>query len=198
MRSLMTGFFHSDFKLHPHCNMDQHFTLFYGHITSCCINIQRLVYLFNSWWTVASFALCACLLSHVQLFSTPWTVARQAPLSLGFSRQAYWSGLPRPPPGDLPNPGIEPRSPAWQVHSLPAEPQGKLLWIMMPWTFVNSFVWTCFTRVHALTELLGLMTTFLSTVFFIFWLIILEHKLHITGFFVGLSANLFPLAAPGY
>ena len=61
----------------------------------------------------------------------------------------------------------------------------------------TSVLWTCFTRVHALTELLGLMTTFLSTMFFIFWLIILEHKLHITGFFVGLSANLFPLAAPG-
>ena len=42
---------------------------------------------------------------------TPWTVAHQAPLSMGFSRQEYWSGLPCPPPGDLPNPGIEPRSP---------------------------------------------------------------------------------------
>ena len=55
---------------------------------------------------------CGALsLSHVQLFATPWTVARQAPLSMEFSRQ-YWSGLPFPPPGDLPNPGIEPRSPA--------------------------------------------------------------------------------------
>ena len=51
------------------------------------------------------------LLSHVQLFATPWTVARQAPLSMGFSRQEYWSGLPFPPLGDLPNPGIEPASP---------------------------------------------------------------------------------------
>ena len=48
--------------------------------------------------------------SHVQLFVTPWTVARQAPLSMGFSRQEYWSGVPRPPPGDPPNPGIEPTS----------------------------------------------------------------------------------------
>ena len=47
-------------------------------------------------------------LSHVQLFVTPWTVARQAPLSMGFSRQEYWSGLPCSPPQDLPNPGIEP------------------------------------------------------------------------------------------
>ena len=48
--------------------------------------------------------------SHVQLFLTPWTVAHQAPLSMGFSREEYWSGLPCPPPGDLPNPGIKPTS----------------------------------------------------------------------------------------
>ena len=64
-------------------------------------------------------------LSHVWLFVTSWTVARQAPRSIGFSRQEYWSGLPFPPPGDLPNPGMEPRSPALQADSLPAEPQGK-------------------------------------------------------------------------
>ena len=52
------------------------------------------------------------MLSHVQLFAAPWTVARQALLSMGFSRQEYWSGLPFPPPGELPNPGIEPESPA--------------------------------------------------------------------------------------
>ena len=51
---------------------------------------------------------------HVRFFTTPWTVARQAPLSLGFSRQEYWSGLPRPPAGDLPDPGIEPEPPASQ------------------------------------------------------------------------------------
>ena len=50
-------------------------------------------------------------LSHSQLFVTPWTVARQAPLSIGFSKQEYWSELPFPPPGDLPNPGIDPESP---------------------------------------------------------------------------------------
>ena len=53
----------------------------------------------------------AQLLSRVRLFATPWTVARQPPLSMGFPRQEYWSGLPRPSPGDLPNPGIEPVSP---------------------------------------------------------------------------------------
>ena len=53
------------------------------------------------------------LLSHVQLFVTPWTVSYRAPPSMGFSRQEYSSGLPFPSPEDLPNPGIEPRSPAW-------------------------------------------------------------------------------------
>ena len=52
---------------------------------------------------------------------TLWTVAHQAPLSMGFSRQGYWSGLPFPSPGDLPDPGIEPRSPALQAFSLPTE-----------------------------------------------------------------------------
>ena len=64
-------------------------------------------------------------LSRVRLFATPWTVAHQAPLSMGFSRQEYWSGLPFPSPGDLPNPGIETRAPALQVDSLPTELQGK-------------------------------------------------------------------------
>ena len=62
-------------------------------------------------------------LSRVRLFATPWTVAYQAPPSMGFSRQEYWSGLPFPSPGDLPNPGIEPGSPVLQVDSLPSEPQ---------------------------------------------------------------------------
>ena len=65
------------------------------------------------------------LLSHVQLFATPWTVAYQAPPSMGFSRQGYWSGLPFPSPGDLPDPGIEPRSPTLQADALPSEPPGK-------------------------------------------------------------------------
>ena len=52
-------------------------------------------------------------LSCVRLFVTPWTVAYQVPLSMEFSRQEYWSGLPFPPPGDLPEPGVEPGSPTW-------------------------------------------------------------------------------------
>ena len=66
----------------------------------------------------------AKLLSRVRLFATPWTVAHQAPLSMGFSRQEYWSGLPFPSPGDLPDPGIEPRSPALQADALTSEPPG--------------------------------------------------------------------------
>ena len=61
----------------------------------------------------------------VRVFATPWTLAHQAPLSMGFSRQEYWSGLPFPSPGDLPIPGIYPRSPTLQADSLPSEPPGK-------------------------------------------------------------------------
>ena len=66
-------------------------------------------------------------LSRVQLFVTPWTVAYQVPLSMGFSRQEYWRGLPFPSPGDLPDPGIELRSPALQADALLSEPPGKHL-----------------------------------------------------------------------
>ena len=62
------------------------------------------------------------LLSHVRLFATLWTVAHQAPPSMGFSRQEYWSGLQFLSPGDLPNPGIKPRSPALQADTLTSEP----------------------------------------------------------------------------
>ena len=75
-------------------------------------------------------------LSHVWLFATPWTVAYQTPPSMGFSRQQYWSGLPFPSPGDLPNPGMEPGSPALQADALPSEPRGKSLYNM------NSIVFT--------------------------------------------------------
>ena len=60
--------------------------------------------------------------SCVRLFATPWTVTHQAPLSMGFSRQEYWSGLPFPSPGDLPDPGFEPGSPALLEDAIPSEP----------------------------------------------------------------------------
>ena len=77
--------------------------------------------LFNS-----TFTKC-CLFSHVQLFVTPWTVVRRAPLSMGFSRQEYWSRFPCPPPGDLPFPRIKPVSPALQVDSFPLSHLGSPL-----------------------------------------------------------------------
>ena len=82
-----------------------------------------------TWFFEVSFCYnCVCMLScfsHVQLFPNPWTVAHQAPLSMGFSGQEYWSGLPCSPPGDLPHPGIKPWSSALQANSLPYEPPGK-------------------------------------------------------------------------
>ena len=64
-------------------------------------------------------------LSHVRLFATPWTVAYQAPPSMGFSRQEYWSGLPFPSPGDLSDPEIKPGSPALEADALTSEPPRK-------------------------------------------------------------------------
>ena len=73
------------------------------------------------------WALCYTVLSHSIMSDsvTPGIVAHQAPLFMEFSRQEYWSGLPCLPPGDLPNPGIKPRSPTLQADSLPSEPPGK-------------------------------------------------------------------------
>ena len=61
----------------------------------------------------------------LKTFATPWTAASQAPPFMGFSRQEYWSGLPFPSPGDLPDPGIEPGSPTLQADALPSKPPGK-------------------------------------------------------------------------
>ena len=72
-----------------------------------------------------TWQLCARLLGRAWFLVTARTAARQAPLSMGLSRQEYWSGLPCPSSGDLPNRGIEPRSPTSQADSLPSEPPGK-------------------------------------------------------------------------
>ena len=75
------------------------------------------------WDIKQKWACCRCCLvtavTAVRFCATLWTLARQAPLSMGFSRQEYWSGLPCPPPGDLPDPGIKLESPALQADSLP-------------------------------------------------------------------------------
>ena len=70
---------------------------------------------------------------------TPWTAAYQTPPSMGFSRQEYWSGLPFPSPGDLPDPGIEPRSPAFQADALTSEPPGKPLRILCKHQEISTY-----------------------------------------------------------
>ena len=77
----------------------------------------------GAWWATVQWTVK--LLSRVRLFEIPWTVAYQAPPSMELSRQKYWSGLPFPSSGDLPDLGIEPRSPALQADALPSEPPGK-------------------------------------------------------------------------
>ena len=78
-------------------------------------------------------------LSRVRLFVTPWTVAHQAPPSMGFSRQEYWSGLPFPSPGDLPNPGIEPRSPTLRPRCFNLCITRKALKCKNPGTNIKDF-----------------------------------------------------------
>ena len=92
---------------------------------------------------------CVCSVSRVQLLATPWTVAHQAPLTMEFSRQKYWSGLLFPSPGDLPNPGVEPRSLALQADSLPSESYNIFSTLLPPYRS-------------------GLFMSFHSTVLFVF------------------------------
>ena len=86
------------------------------------------------------FVYCAQPLRRVQLFGTPWTVAHRTPLSMGFLRQEYWSGLPFSPPGDLPDPGIEATSPALAGGFFATEPSGEFLFIICVLTcYLKSF-----------------------------------------------------------
>ena len=86
-----------------------------------------LLYTWNYHNIVNWLCVCAQLLRHVRLFTISWTAACQSPLSMGFSRQEYWSGLPFPLPGNLPDPGIEPVSPALSGGFFTTEPSEKLL-----------------------------------------------------------------------
>ena len=140
------------------------------------IFLYPLIYIFTVKVKVKS-------LSHIRLFATPWTVAYQTPQSMEFSRQEYWSGLPSPSPGDLPNPGIEPRSPALQADALPSEPPGKpffkavcinpnlLIYPFSPYSlvtvslfstsienlyfcFINKFIYTLFKNIPHISNII--------------------------------------------
>ena len=81
--------------------------------------------------TIVCVCVCVCeWLSRVRYFATPWTVTCQAPLSMKFSRQEYWSGLPLPSPGDLPDPEIEPGSPALQADALPSSELSSVYYLL--------------------------------------------------------------------
>ena len=130
--------------------------------------------------------LCACVLSHVWLSSTPWTVAHQTPLSMWFSRQEHWSGLLCPPPGDLPDPGIEPaslKSPALAgrifITGATWEAQGSLysrlktfelcwiMWLLESLTWGGN--WACLKPLLACRgALLGLHNVFVLLIFIYF------------------------------
>ena len=114
------------------------FIPFYGWVISHCIYMYHILFHSSLGGHLGSFHVLTMKnstamniegevksLSHVWLFATLWSIAHQTPLSMGFSRQEYWSGLPFPSPGDLPNPGIEPRSPTLQADALTSEPPGK-------------------------------------------------------------------------
>ena len=92
-------------------------------------------------------------LSHVRLFATLWTVAYQAPQSMEFSRQEYRSGLPFPSPGDLPDAGIESRSPTLQADTLPFEPPGK------PYKSIANIIEHLYT--HHLDSIINILSYFI-------------------------------------
>ena len=98
----------------------------------CALKSQQLV----NFVVVQSLCVLCFIAQSCPTLSTPWTAALQAPLPLGFSRQEHWSGLPCPSPGDLPSPGIEPRSPALRADSLPPEPPRKPCWVMSVTAFI--------------------------------------------------------------
>ena len=115
-----------------------------SHGISCGLGICAFIHSFN-----ACLCVCACVLSrfsHVRLFATSWTVALQAPLSVGLSRQEYWSGLPSPPPGDLPDPGIEP------VYLMSPASAGRFFTTSAAWEALNA----CFLSINSCVHFGGL------------------------------------------
>jgi len=152
------------------------------------LSTLKCVQYFISFYYQIIHCISCVLVAQLSLFATPQIVAHQAALSLEFSRQEYQSGLPFPSPGDLPNPGIEPRSAALQADSLLSEPTGKpplwicqilfihvavdehwvvctfsLLWITLLWTFMCKFlcghVFISLGYIYLGVELLGHVIT---------------------------------------
>ena len=116
------------------------------------LNLTVNIVLFSGLLSRHHFVSLACSVASVvsNSFVTLWTVARQPPLSMGFSRHEYWSGLPCPPPGDLPNPGIEPETAALQADSLLLSHQGNLFetkHLLLVWRMdilkEVDICWTC-------------------------------------------------------
>ena len=101
--------------------------------------------------------------SCVQLFATPWTVAYQAPPSMRFSRQEYWSGLPFPSLGDLPDPGIKPRSSTLQADALPSEPPGKRLWSLRALQSLTEALWKLWKVAATETMVLEYQSSFMQS-----------------------------------
>ena len=108
------------------------------------------------------YTVCTCVHHCVQLFATAWTVARQGHLSMQFPRQECWSGLPFPSPRDIPHPGIEPRSPALQADSLPAEQWGS------PIQYVVYSIHYIYTYIHMSTYCLDFKLLQVRNIDFIF------------------------------
>ena len=113
---------------------------------------SQFMYYWNLTWRILNITCCVCSSSLIwaRLFATPWTVAHQPPLSMEFSRQEYWSGLPCPTPGNLPNLGTEPGSPALQADSLPIELWGKTI------TFLVCEMSTLVSSLNILCQCLSL------------------------------------------
>ena len=124
-----------------------HFTFpptnFIWDFSNCSTSLSNLLFsvfcLFVLFWTRAFLCVCVHLLSCVWSFATPWTIAHQASLSMGFFWHEYWSRLPFPPPRDLLNPWTESASPALQVDSLPLSllESPRAFLIAVKWYFLN-------------------------------------------------------------
>ena len=130
-------------------SLSNHLLLYFRAQTMCPMLLElleislKIIFLINTecddslWPSCGAVWVLSCF-SRVQLFVALWTVAHRAPLSMEFFRQEYWSGFPCPPPGDLPNPGIEPPSPALQADSLLLSHQGSPQMVLQDTKYLSS------------------------------------------------------------